>query len=62
MAYEIKTFDINGQKLVYHMVSVLSITERACKRLIDKGRVRLNGETVTPKRDQGRGGCGGFVL
>ena len=55
VAYEIKTFDINGQKLVYHMVSVLSITERACKRLIDKGRVRLNGETVTQKGIRGEG-------
>ncbi len=49
MAYEIKTFDINGEKLLYFMIEKLGITERAAKRLIDKGRVKLNGDVVTHK-------------
>ena len=55
MAYEIKKFDINGEKLLYHMVFVLGITERAGKRLIDKGRVKLNGEIVAQKGVRGFG-------
>lgn len=55
MAYEIKKFDINGEKLLYHMVFVLGITERAGKRLIDKGRVKLNGEVVAQKGVRGFG-------
>ncbi|MGE4398009.1 MAG: pseudouridine synthase [Campylobacterales bacterium] len=49
MAYEIKKFDINGEKLLYFMIEKLGITERAGKRLIDKGRVKLNGEVVAYK-------------
>ncbi len=49
MAYEIKKFDINGEKLLYFMIEKLGITERAGKRLIDKGRVKLNGDVVAYK-------------
>ena len=49
MGYTIKKFDINGEKLLYSMIKALDITERAGKRLIDKGRVKLDGETVTHK-------------
>ncbi len=49
MAYEIKRFDINGEKLLYFMIEQLGVTERVGKRLIDKGRVKLNGEMVVYK-------------
>lgn len=49
MGYTIKKFDINGEKLLYFMIEQLGITERAGKRLIDKGRVRLNGDVVAYK-------------
>lgn len=49
VAYEIKRFDINGEKLLYYMVEQLGVSERVGKRLIDKGRVKLNGETVAYK-------------
>lgn len=49
MGYKIKKFELNGEKLLYFLVERLEITERAGKRLIDKGRVKLNGETVSHK-------------
>lgn len=55
MGYEIKKFDINGEKILYFMIEKLGILERAAKRLIDKGRVKLNGETVTHKGARGEG-------
>jgi len=55
LGYEIKKFDINGEKLLYFMIERLGIPERAGKRLIDKGRVKLNGEVVTNKGVRGIG-------
>jgi 23S rRNA pseudouridine1911/1915/1917 synthase len=55
LGYEIKKFDINGEKLLYFMIERLGIPERAGKRLIDKGRVKLNGELVTNKGVRGVG-------
>jgi len=49
VAYEIKKFDINGEKLLYFMIEQLGVTERVGKRLIDKGRVKLNGDVVVYK-------------
>jgi 23S rRNA pseudouridine1911/1915/1917 synthase len=49
VAYTIRKFDISGEKLLYFMIEQLGVTERVGKRLIDKGRVKLNGETVVYK-------------
>lgn len=49
MGYKIKKFDINGEKILYFIIEKLSLPQRAAKRLIDKGRVKINGEIVTHK-------------
>jgi len=50
MAYEIKQIKLEKpRKVVYAITDALGITERASKRLVDKGRVKCNGTTVERK-------------
>ncbi len=50
MSYEIKKIQLEApRRVVYAIVDALGITERASKRLVDKGRVKCNGVTVERK-------------
>lgn len=50
MGYEIKRFEnVQNCKIVPFLVANLNLTERKVKRLIDKGRVKENGEIVAKK-------------
>jgi 23S rRNA pseudouridine1911/1915/1917 synthase len=50
MSYEIKKLNIiEPRRVVYAIVDGLGITERASKRLVDKGRVKCNGVQVQRK-------------
>lgn len=50
MGFELRTFTIEEpRKIVYLLAEKLLISERAAKRLIDRGRVKVNGETLPQK-------------
>ena len=49
MGYVTKRFSIDNEKILYRLVDELQIPLRAGKRLIDKGRVSLEGERVLLK-------------
>jgi len=50
MAYEIKQIQLSApRRVVYAIVDALGVTERAAKRLVDKGRVKCDGVTVERK-------------
>jgi 23S rRNA pseudouridine1911/1915/1917 synthase len=50
LSYEIKIIKLEApRRVVYAIVDALGITERASKRLVDKGRVKCNGKPVERK-------------
>ena len=50
MAYKIHTFLLQEPvRVIYFLMEALGLTQPAAARLVDKGRVRLNGEVLTVK-------------
>jgi 23S rRNA pseudouridine1911/1915/1917 synthase len=63
MGYEIKIYEnANNDKIIPLLTSWLEISERRAKRLVDKGRVKQNGQIVERKGDRVSGAIEALVF